>query len=148
MKEEKNKNKILEERINSLKNELDKIKKNSNYNLNEIDSKESLYKIILEKDKEIWVLKSKLSRFPFELKEGERMISIIFTSLNPRIYHSIICKNTDRFNLIENIFYNEYSEFSESENYFIVNGKKINKTKTLEENKIKNNDIIILNQIE
>jgi hypothetical protein len=42
------------------------------------------------------------------------------------------------------MLYDEYPEYIESENYFLVNGKKVNKYKTLEYNKIKNNDIIML----
>ena len=99
---------------------------------------------IFERDKEIKDLKVKLSWFPFELKEGERLLSIIFNSVDQKIQYSIICKNTDKFNKIESKLYEYYYEYSESENYFTVNGSKINKFKTLEENKIHDNDIIIL----
>ena len=102
----------------------------------------------MEKDKEINTLKTKLSRFPFELKEGEKLMSVIFTSVDQKINYSIICKNTDRFNNIENKLYDNYSEYAESENYFIVHGKRVIKSKSLEDNKINNNDIIILNKIE
>ena len=140
------KNKILE-----LKEEKEKGKEKKDitkYNLNEIDSKESLFKTILEKDKEISNLKLKLSRYPFELNEGEKLMTLIFTSIDQKINYSIICKNTDRFNLIENKLYDIYPEYSETENFFIVHGKKINKSKTIEDNQIGNNDIIILNPIE
>ena len=60
----------------------------------------------------------------------------------------MICNNTERFNSLENKLFNIYSDFSESENYFLVNGKKINKVRTLKQNKINNNDIIVLNIIE
>ena len=116
------KNKILE-----LKEEKEKGKEKKDitkYNLNEIDSKESLFKTILEKDKEISNLKLKLSRYPFELNEGEKLMTLIFTSIDQKINYSIICKNTDRFNLIENKLYDIYPEYSETENYFIVHGKK------------------------
>ena len=42
------------------------------------------------------------------------------------------------------MLYDEYPEYIESENHFIVNGNKVNKYKSLEFNKIKNNDIIEL----
>ena len=157
LKNEKDKNKLLEKQIFDLKNELNKeISKNKdinkniemkNLNLNELN-KESLYKMIIEKDNEIKILKTKLNRFPFELNESEKLMSIIFTTSEQKFYHSIICKNTDKFNIIENKFYDTYSDYSETENYFIVNGNKVNRAKTLEYNKIKNNDIIILYQIE
>ena len=47
--------------------------------------------------------------------------------------------------MIENILYDIYPEYIESENYFIVNGDKINKYKTIEQNNIKYSDIVILN---
>ena len=47
--------------------------------------------------------------------------------------------------MIENILYDIYPEYIENENYFIVNGNKINKNKTIEQNNIKYSDIVILN---
>ena len=119
------------------------------YNINESskgnsDSKESMVKsILLDKDKEIDELKKKLSRYPFELEEGEKMMTVNFTSTDHKIQnYSIICKNTEVFYNIEKRF----NEFSETENYFTVNGNIINKDKSLEENKVKNNDVILLNK--
>ena len=101
---EKNKNKLLEKQIVDLKKELNKknrdtkenieIKNNSIKDLN----KESLNKMIIEKDNEIKILKAKLSRFPFELNESEKLISVTFRTRDENIYYSIICKNTDKFN--------------------------------------------------
>jgi len=151
LNEEKNKNKILEMNISNLKNELDYLSKNKafaekieNKNL-ENNSKESLYESIMEKDKEIKNLKLKLSRYPVELNEGEELMSLIFISVDQKLNCSIICKNTDKFNNVENKLYDYYSELAENENYFTFNGIKINKYKTLEENNIKNNNIILLN---
>ena len=81
----------------------------------------------------------------FDLKEGEYLMPIIFQSIDSKIHYAFICKNTDRFNNIENMLYDKYPEYLESENYFTVNGIKINKSKTMEQNKIKYSDIIILN---
>ena len=92
-------------------------------------------------------LKEKLSRYPFELKKDEKMISVIFTSDDQKIHFSVICKNTEKFNRLEEKLYNDYPEYSETNNYFVVNGNRIQKFKTLDENNIRNSDIIILNQI-
>ena len=102
----------------------------------------------MEKDKELKELKLKLSRYPFELMEGEKIMSIILSTVDQKIHHSIICKNKEKFNIIENKFYEAYPDFIETENFFTLNGKKINKYKTLDENNIKNNDIILLNVFE
>ena len=42
------------------------------------------------------------------------------------------------------MLYDKYPKYLESENYFLVNAIKINKQKTLEQNKIKNNDVLTL----
>lgn len=157
---QKNINKNLELKLQNMKEELVKEQKKYKELSNKLnkeplskekskmESKESLYEIILDKDKEIKELREKLSRFPFELKKDEKLMSIIFTSQDQKIHNSIICKNTDKFNKVEDKLYEIFPDYSETENYFIVNGNKINKYKTLDDNKIKNNDIIILNIIE
>ena len=55
-----------------------------------------------------------------------------------------IAKNTDNFSKLEDILYKEYPNYKDTDNFFIVNGKRINRNRTLEENKIKNNDILTL----
>ena len=57
-------------------------------------------------------------------------------------------KNNDKFSKLEDILYDKYPAYKDSENYFLFNGKRINKHRTLEENKIKNNDVLTLNKIE
>ena len=42
------------------------------------------------------------------------------------------------------MLYEKYPKYIETENFFVVCGNKINKHKTLEQNNINNNDIIIL----
>ena len=122
------------------------------YNINQqskgnSDSKESMVKIFLDKDKEIDELKTKLKRYPFELEEGENMMTVNFISTDNKIQnYSIICKNTEVFYNIEKRLYEGFNEFYETENYFTVNGNIINKDKSLEENKVKNNDVILLNK--
>ena len=97
-----------------------------------------------EKDRKIEKFKIKLSRYPFDLSTGERLISIVFTSSDRRILYSIICKNTDNFTKIENELYEKYPEYRNYENYFLYNGRKVNRFKTLEYNRIYNHGIIHL----
>lgn len=103
----------------------------------------------MKKEKEIEELKQKLSRYPFELNKGEKMMSIIISSIDQKIFHSIICKNTDKFNKLEDKLYEmkDFKEYSDYETYFMANGMKINRHKTLEDNKIKDNDIVLVNKI-
>ena len=111
------------------------------------ETKESMIETIIEKDKEIKELKSKLSKIPFTLEEGEELMTIMFISSNQRLYYSVICKSTDEFHKIEGRLYKKFPEYAENENFFLVKGKKVNKFKTLEQNGIKDNDVIILMEI-
>ena len=57
----------------------------------------------------------------------------------------MLMSKTEKFGRIEQDLYEEYPEFiEEKNNYFTTNGIKINRNKTLEENNIKNNDVILL----
>ena len=130
-------------KIKDFQNDLDS-KKLLNKNL-EKKSKETFIDTIMQKDKEIRELKVKLSRFPFTLEEGEKLISIIFQSSDQSLHTSIICKNTDKFHKIEELICEKNSKFIDTENFFYLNGTKINRNKTLEQNGIKDDDIILLN---
>ena len=58
----------------------------------------------------------------------------------------ILCKNTQKFTELEEKLYNDYPQYSKSNNYFMINGNIVNKNKSLDENKIRNSDVIILTQ--
>ena len=172
LNKEKNKNKELNSKINELEISLnEKIKENNNLNkriiqleellkikekeigkLNEFNNnfisadQKEWFKIINKNKILIEELKSKLARYPFELLPGEKMMSVIFNSTKQDINYSVICKNTDLFVNIELKLYKEYPQYKENENFFTVGGNKINKYINLEQNKIKDNDIILLNQ--
>ena len=81
--------------------------------------------IIKELNNEIDILKKKLLRYPLELSKGEKLISVIFTSSDENMNYSIICKNTQKFIELEKKLYNDYPEYSESNNYFMINGNNI-----------------------
>ena len=69
-------------------------------------------------------------------------MSVIISTENKNILYSVIAKNTDKFLRIEEKFSNAFPEFGKVENSFYLNGNKINKT--LEENAIKNSELIII----
>ena len=81
-----------------------------------------------------------------ELSKGEKLISVIFTSSDEKMLYSIICKNTQKFNELEKKLYDDYPTYLEYDNSFMINGKIVNKDKYLDENKIRNNNIILLGQ--
>ena len=129
------------EKLNVKMKELENIIHN-NYTQDKILS---LMDKLEKKEKEIKEIKSKL---PFELSENEKLMTVIFLSTDQKIHFSVICKNTQNFNILENILYEKYPEYKESENFFLLGGIKINKYKSLEENKIKDSDIITLGKFE
>ena len=131
--DEENKNSLIISELNKeLKNLNDYLTNSVN-----IDKVNELLEEIRIKDKII-------SSYPVQLLEGEKLLSVIFVSIDKKINYSVICKNTSKFNEIENILYDAYPEYVEKENYFVVNGKDINKYESLEFNNIQNNDIITL----
>jgi len=119
---------------------------NDSININEDKTISFLDKDITIKQlyKDIDELRNKLSLYPFELSKGEKLISVIFSSLDENILYPIICKNTEKFSELEEKLYYDYPEYSKFDNYFMINGNRVNKMKTLDENKIKNKDVIII----
>ena len=141
---EKNKNKNSKEINETLTNKINSLEKKCFELKNQIiiNNNDSINKL----NRTIDEYKDKLSRYPFELLKNEKIVSVIFISEDESFYYSILCKNTDIFNIIEERLYKVYPELSGSDNNFVANGKIVNKYQTLEQNNIKNNNIIILNQ--
>ena len=128
----------------NLINELTEKFKILNDNLNTTINKDKLNELL----EEIRIKDKIISNFPYKLSEGEQLLSVIFVSSDKKIHYSTICKNTDKFSKIENMLYDAYPEYTDSENYFFVNEKKLINIKAQDFNKIKNNDIITLQKIE
>ena len=141
-KEKSNINKINEEK--DLISELAGKLKIVNNDLKTSNLKEKMIELL----EEIRIKDKIISNFPIKLSEGEQLLSITFVSSDKKMHYSTLCKNTDKFSKIENMLYDVYPEYTESENNYFVNGKKINKYKSLDFNKIINNDIITITKIE
>ena len=139
--EEKNMNKKSEKIIETLNKELDNNEKG-----NELDkkTKDSLIKIILEKENNIKELNSKLLRYPISVEENEKLMTINFISKDKKLVTSIVCKSNDIFEKIEGQLYNNYPQFFKKEITFLIDGKSINKNMTLEQNGIHNDSVIII----
>ena len=137
-----NENYQLKEQINQLQKQI-----NSNNNIsNNQNSMDSFIKLIKNKEDIINDLNEKLKRFPFILEKNEKLMSLIFSSVNQQINYSIVCKNTDSIYKLEGKLFQECPEFFEKKDYsYSCNGKNIDKCETLEKNEIKNGDTIILN---
>ena len=164
LKNEKDKNNNLLIQIekeknlsNDLSNEIKKYKlmtDNLNKKIDELQGKIQNQSInnqnnsnkIIELYKEIHDLNEKLKRYPFILEKGQRLISVIFSSVDQQTHYSMICKNTDTIHDLENDLYKEYPDYSCTENIFLCKGKIINKFHSFESNGIKNGDVIVLNK--
>ena len=130
----KEKDRIINEETIKNENLNKKLKELQNISNNNLDINN-----ILELKNEI-----KLFREYYNFSEGEKLISIKFASEEQDIDYSVIIKNTELFSKIETLLYNKYPKYTDTENYFLANGNRINRHKSLEKNNIKNNDIITL----
>ena len=160
LKEEKLKTKKKEEIFQKIKNDLeneiknfkDLIENNNEQflkNLSNNDINDSILNNMIEKDKEIKDLKIKLARYPYQLEEGEELITVNFRSLDQQLNgYSLICKNTEYFFNIEKRIFEDKKEYIDLVVFFTVNGKKVETNLNLKENDIKNNDIIMVNVCE
>ena len=125
---------------NTEKNNLNEIKNE----LNNDELKNEIIKLSKElrsKEEELEKIKSKIG---FEIKEDEQIMTLIFTSVDQKIQHSFICKDSDKLHQLEGVLYDIFPEYANQENIFLCHGTKINKFKTMKDNKIKNSDIVVL----
>ena len=78
------------------------------------------------------------------LKPKEKTMAINFVSLGIQNigHYCLPCKNTDLFVRLEEKLNNDFPQLKDRETYFEVNGRRLKRFKTLDENKIKTNDII------
>ena len=90
----------------------------------------------------------KFFRKYYNFSKGEKLISIKFVSVEKDVDYSLITKNTERFSKIESILYEKYPKYMETENVFLTGGNRINRNRTLEDNKIKNGDILVVKAID
>lgn len=122
-----------------LKQEMEILKKK---NTEIIQSSHNALDLITKKDKEIDILKSSI---PFDIKEGEKIMLVIFQCVDDQsVHYPFLCTNKQIFNIVENKLYEKEPKYKETDNYFIVNSNMIVKTKSLEENNIKDGDIILM----
>ena len=55
-----------------------------------------------------------------------------------------LCKKTDIFIYIEQMLYQKYPQYRNTNNYFLVSGGKVNKNISLKDNNIHDGDVITL----
>ena len=127
-----NENNNISNNINLSQNESQSLNANS---INDITSNSSSINLN-KKEKNISVLKQ------------EKIIVLKFISSDQCLNYSIVCKSTDKFNLVINRIFDIYPEYIEKKCFFMCNGNVINEYKDIQENKIKNGDIILVSNVE
>ena len=120
--------KTLEIKLNKLTLELQNTKSNNNFNKNINNHNELIMPMV----------------------PGENIMGVIFNSqgFQDICNWCLPCKNTNLFIRLEEILNNKFPELKKYETYFMVNTKRIKRFQTLEENGIKDNDIINIFLIE
>ena len=155
----KQENKQLRKQNESLNKEINKLRNNANSQNNSASSNstgnvEEKYKALLqEKEKTITKLKSKLDNnvsgsvnYDSSL-DGEKLVAIRFISVDQKFNHTIISKTSTKFHDVESQLYAKYPDYADDDNFFMFNGSKINRWKTLEENGV-NGYTIMLKKME
>ena len=137
LKEEKEKNQILINENINLKNIINQL----NIELNNIKGiKEKLQHNLTQKNKinEHYDLSS--------VNEDDKIIAVNFVSMerNDIGHFNLICKKRDLFVRLEERLYENFPQYKEFDIYFLVDGRRIKRFKTMEQNNINNNDIINL----
>ena len=141
-------NEDINEKNEEINDDLNKKNEIINEEIKDINEKNvDLNEKIQNLKKENKDLKEKLRRYPFILEKGEKLMSIIVSSRDEKIHYSLICKNNNTIIDIEKELYKEFPEYSKTKNIFLYKGKKLNKLETFQKNKIKNGDILILEQV-
>ena len=140
----------LEKKINEYKNknekesivELKAIIKTNEEKINELEqNNKNLIEKVNKKKRKLHSLKSSLH---FSLEENEKLMCVVFRSIDYNFIEPIICKNTHIFNQVENILYNRHGELKEELTFCLAGGSKVNIYKTLEENNIKDGTVILV----
>ena len=159
LEDEKKKNKKLQDTINNLNNTISQLKQQHNTDIEKykkentklIERNKELEKLLDEKNKEIndYIFKLNNSSNNEQLisfKPGDKiMVALFMTQGNQDIFnYAMACKSSDLFVRLEEKLYHDFPKYRNYETFFMVNVRRIFRFKTLEENKIKNNDIISL----
>lgn len=140
-------NKKIEEQnteIQELKYKITMIKSENMKKMND------LMDIIDKKDKEIAVLKhNDPSKIKKNVINPSEVICVNFFSFDQRIMnYSIPCTGNTVFVKLEEKLYKDFPEFRERRNEFLCNGRTVSRFKTINENKIRNNDVVQLMSID
>ena len=148
-------NEKLKNEINKLNNELLKANKiisnfnnNQNNNIDIINKINNLNEILKMKDNLISDLKIQLQNQGNMKVDYNDIMVITFISSDQQINYGMKCLKTDIFAEVEEKLYKRYPEYRETNNNFVAKGNIILRFKSINDNRIKDGDIIQLMNIE
>ena len=129
----------LNDIINNLKSQNSKFENYENKKKSlddDIQKQQSIFDIF--KNKNEYSMKS--------INSGEKIITVNFVSMGIQDigHYSLACRKSDLFIGLEAKLINDFPLLRDKDFYFEVNVRRIKRYKTLEENNIRNNDIINL----
>ena len=102
---------------------------------------------LLQKDNEIKDLKIKLLQNNNDKNKFDMIV--YFKSMDEVINKEPIrCSSNDTFAEIEEKLYKKHNDFRNTNNHHICNGRNILRFKTLNENKIKDEDVVLITKLE
>ena len=114
--------KQLESQLNNLKLEFQNNKSNNNFNINKNNLKDLIVPVL----------------------PGEEIMTVIFNTQGTQYIcnWAMACKKANLFVRLEEILNNKFPDLKKHDTYYEVNTRRIKRFQTLEENNIKNNDMI------
>ena len=144
LNEENNKNKILNQENINLKNLAHKLTEKYELKIKSLNDEIDIKNLeIKEFELKIKSLNDEIDKKNLEIKEIEsKMMVVNFVSSQDINNYSLICKSTDLFEKLEEKLFKDYPKYTKDKTFFLANGSRIETSKTLEENKIKNNNVI------
>ena len=80
--------------------------------------------------------------------DSKEVITLHFQSSDQLINYVVRCNLSHRFNLIANQIFEKEPKFIENGFYFLSGGKKINEYKTIKDNQLKDEDVIIIQSVD
>ena len=132
-----NNNKINTIINNKIKFNIDNNVVNYNQNHNSVNNNNNINKIINPIELYLDITKNE--------KDTQDIIIIYIKSIDQSLNCKIRCKNSDKFNKIVNIILEKEPKFTDQIGFFMCKGTRVNEYRSLKDNGIKNDDVILLN---
>ena len=134
--------KLTSQRIHYFKNKIEKLKPKNSNKISDSYSEEGFNKSSVNKKSNPSII------FSSNDLEGnkiyENIIAVNFISSDQSINYPIGGLKSDKFSTIEKKLLNEFPELNSKDIYYLANGSKINRALTLEQNKIKTGNTILI----